>query len=155
MLNADGKEAITGAFTSCAFEKNRLDSLQTYFALEKDDGKYVFLPKENISFGPLADFAFNKDLFFGKLGEKWGVQNLKKEPILPTEFSEIIVVKDTKTSTNFFLAKESKDWVLYAPDGKKVKKVPSYNLNQMLKSAKDKWGDGAITGLSVANVKKI
>lgn len=155
LLDGNGKEAILGAFTSCEFEKNPLDSLQTYFALEKADGKYIFLPKEKISFGPLADFVLNKDLFFGKLGDKWGIQNLKNEPILPAEFSEIIVVKDEKTSANFFLAKDAKDWVLYDASGKKMKKVPSYNLNQTLKSAKDKWGDGSITGLSVVNVKKI
>lgn len=155
LLDGNGKEAITGAFVSCSFEKNPLDSLQTYFALEKADGKYIFLPKEKVSFGPLADFVLNKDLFFGKLGDKWGVQNLKKEPLLPAEFSEIIVVKDVKTSTNFFLAKDAKDLNLYDAAGKKVKKVPTYNLNQMLKSAKDKWGEGSITGLSVVNIKKI
>lgn len=152
LFDQAGKNVVSGQFSEITYAQSQQDTTVTYFDLKSAAGKIIYLNTAKKSFGPYDDVIVTPNQIFCFVKSAWGVVNVDGTPILPPEFKEIVVVKETKTSTTYYLAQNAKgDWNLYKPDGKLLKKVAISQLGKYNKGAVK----SELSGISFASIAKI
>lgn len=135
LFDRKGKDVIDGNFSTCVLDTASIDSTATYFTLTNADGKYLYLIKEKIAFGPYTNFMVGLNQIFYYQDEAWGIIGKDKSEVLPPKFKEIIVITETKTSQIYYLAKDEDGWNIYKADGKLLKKMPTWQLGKYTKGS--------------------